>query len=228
VADFCSKKCMAAGFCCNDYTVGSNQMVSCAQACMMRARGSSWQELSSSHNGICKRNGRSGCSLVVNGYRYSFCSRCRDLAPRNPKCKFGVADQTACDYGASLTPTPQEYCSFKCQAAGYCCNDFRVGSNQMISCAQACMMRVRGAPAHQMLGWMGRGGLCRRTGSSGCSLTVGGHRYSFCSRCSDLTSDPKCKWGVASSDACVFGSLLPPSNFGELGSRSQQASLVYP
>merc|ERR1711879_138566 len=101
----------------------------------------------------------------------SFCSRCRDLAPTNPRCRHGVADQTACDYGASLTPTPQEYCSSKCQAAGYCCDDYTVGSNQMISCAQACMMRVRGASAHQMVG---RGGLCRRTDSSGCSLTVSG------------------------------------------------------
>eukprot|EP00445_Apocalathium_hangoei_P048074 CAMPEP_0204000754 /NCGR_PEP_ID=MMETSP0360-20130528/15606_1 /ASSEMBLY_ACC=CAM_ASM_000342 /TAXON_ID=268821 /ORGANISM="Scrippsiella Hangoei, Strain SHTV-5" /LENGTH=52 /DNA_ID=CAMNT_0050942093 /DNA_START=14 /DNA_END=169 /DNA_ORIENTATION=- len=42
---FCSSHCLAAGYCCNDYTVGSNQMISCAQACMMRARGSNYEEM---------------------------------------------------------------------------------------------------------------------------------------------------------------------------------------
>jgi hypothetical protein len=29
----CQVECAAKGYCCNDYTVGSNQLVSCAQAC---------------------------------------------------------------------------------------------------------------------------------------------------------------------------------------------------
>merc|ERR1719148_479249 len=91
--DFCSAKCQAAGFCCNDARIGSNQMISCAQACMIRARGSTREELASTHDGHCKRNGGSGCSLTVRGnsyHRYSFCSTCRDLT-WNSKCAHGVA-----------------------------------------------------------------------------------------------------------------------------------------
>merc|ERR1712066_735779 len=99
-----------------------------------------------------------------------------------------------------------EFCSAKCQAAGYCCNDPSVGSNQMISCAQACMMRLRGSTWEEMAS--SRGGHCQRNGGSGCGLTVGGHTYSFCSACKDLTQSAKCKWGVASHEACDFGASL--------------------
>merc|ERR1711957_418318 len=129
-----------------------------------------------------------------------------------PQCTHGVASSDACDYGAMLVPTPGEYCSSACRAAGFCCNDFAVGSNQMISCAQACMMRVRGSSLPEML--TASNGLCERNGGSGCSLSVKGHGYSFCSRCSDLTDTPKCRFGVASSDACNYGASLPPSSFG--------------
>lgn len=211
IESFCSSKCQAAGYCCNDYSIGSNQMISCTQACMMRSRGSSLDDMLTARGGFCKRNGGSGCSLSVNGHDYSFCSRCKDLTP-SPKCAFGVASSDACDYGAMLAPTPEEYCSSACKAAGFCCNDFAVGSNQMISCSQACMMRVRGSSLADML--TASDGVCKRTGASGCSLSVNGHDYSFCSHCGDLTDSPKCSFGVASSDACDYGASLPPSSFG--------------
>jgi len=210
MVEFCSAKCRAAGYCCNDYRVGSNQMISCAQACMMRARGSTWQEMAAANGGLCDRTGASGCSLVVNRKSYGFCSRCSDLTD-SPKCKWGVASSDACHYGASLSPSPEDYCAFSCQSAGYCCNDYKVGSNQMISCAQACMMRTLGASLADMTQ---RRGLCDRNGASGCSLAVGGRWYSFCSQCSDLTDRPQCKWGVAGSYACYYGAALPPSSWG--------------
>lgn len=210
--EFCSSKCQAAGYCCNDFKIGSNQMISCAQACMMRARGSSLEEmLSANAGGICRRNGRSGCVLRVRGNTYNFCGRCQDLTPSS-MCIHGVASSAACDYGASLQPSPEDYCAFRCKAAGYCCNDYRVGSNQMISCAQSCMMRTLGTSWSRLSSW--RRGLCARSGRSGCSLAVSGYTYGFCSACQDLTQDRKCRWGVESFRACDYGASLPPSRWG--------------
>jgi hypothetical protein len=211
MGEFCASKCQAPWYCCNDHTIGSNQMISCAQACMMRARGSSFQELASAGSGLCNRNGGSGCSLEVNGHPYGFCSTCQDLTS-SPQCHWGVSSSAACDYGASLVPAPEDYCFFSCKAAGYCCNDYRVGSNQMISCAQACMMRTLGASWSAIA--TTHGGICDRNGGSGCSLDVGGRQYSFCSSCADLTGTSQCQWGVASSAACDFGASLPPSHWG--------------
>lgn len=99
--EFCASQCKAAGFCCNDPSVGSNQMISCAQACMMRRRGSTWEEMDSSQGGLCKRQGDSGCGLQVRGHDYTFCSECQDLT-NSAKCHWGVADRSACDHGARL------------------------------------------------------------------------------------------------------------------------------
>jgi len=111
-AAYCAAKCKAAGYCCNDWTKGSNQMISCSQACMMRASGSHTKELAASTGGICKRTGGSGCSLTVKGKSYGFCSSCKDLTSSS-KCSFGVANSAACDHGAGLTPPgapSQAYC----------------------------------------------------------------------------------------------------------------------
>merc|ERR1719420_2694705 len=63
------------------------------------------------------------------------------------------------------------------------------------------------------------GGICNRNGQSGCSLTVNGASYGFCSSCSDLTGASQCSWGVASSAACDFGAGLSPP-----GAAATQAS----
>merc|ERR1719272_2342552 len=316
---FCAAQCQAAGNCCNDPSVGSNQQISCAQACMMRASGQRMDAMLSANGGICNRAGNSGCSLEVQGQSYSFCSSCQDLQEH---CPHGVQSSDECDFGASLLPPsavvdpvhmdlqvvcdvdacfarcesfyggsldtgdayycakgcapnsastsmnsayycnvnvqdrestclhnvdsgasefcssissnhPQcefgcgfwtlppvtappvtepvddeSFCAAQCQAAGNCCNDPSVGSNQQISCAQACMMRASGQRMDAMLS--ANGGICNRAGNSGCSLEVQGQSYSFCSSCQDLQEH--CPHGVQSSDECDFGaSLLPPS-----------------
>jgi len=102
----------------------------------------------------------------------------------------------------------ESFCAAQCQAAGHCCNDPSIGSNQQISCAQACMMRASGQRMDAMLS--ANGGICNRRGNSGCSLEVQGQSYSFCQSCQDLQDH--CPHGVQSSDECDFGaSLLPPS-----------------
>jgi len=101
---------------------------------------------------------------------------------------------------------PESWCASQCQAAGHCCNDPNVGSNQQISCAQACMMRANGQHMDEML--TANGGICNRRGNSGCSLEVQGQSYSFCQRCADLQDH--CPHGVQSSDECDFGASLHP------------------
>jgi len=96
----CAAECKSQGWCCNDYKIGSDQQISCAQACMIRALGLD-QVSCTSH---CNRNGRSGCSKVINGKQFSFCSSCKDLT-NNLKCKPWGVGPGACVAGCLLTPT---------------------------------------------------------------------------------------------------------------------------
>merc|ERR1711865_863850 len=144
------------------------------------------------------------------GRSYSFCQTCDDLQDH---CPHGVQSSSECDFGASLEPPllpvdtvaeQEEWCAGQCQAQGHCCNDPSTGSNQMISCAQACMMRASGEKMVDMLS--DHDGICDRTGSSGCDLDVGGRSYSFCQTCDDLQDH--CPHGVQSSSECDFGASL--------------------
>merc|ERR1719162_1780833 len=166
--EWCAGQCQAQGHCCNDPSTGSNQMISCAQACMMRASGEKMVDMLSDHDGICDRRGSSGCDLDVGGRSYSFCQTCDDLQDH---CPHGVQSSSECDFGASLEPPllpvdtvaeQEEWCAGQCQAQGYCCNDPSTGSNQIISCAQACMMRASGEKMVDMLS--DHDGICDRTG----------------------------------------------------------------
>ncbi|CAE8725981.1 unnamed protein product [Polarella glacialis] len=74
----------------------------------------------------------------------------------------------------------------------------------MISCSQACIMRVSGLAASSC------SKLCARNTSSGCDLSVNGNSYSFCSSCADLANSSKCTYGVASPEACLVGCALSP------------------
>ena len=98
---WCATQCQAAGHCCNDPNVGSNQQISCAQACMMRASGQRMDLMLTANGGICNRRGNSGCSLVVQDQSYSFCQRCQDLQDH---CPHGVQSNAECDFGASVVP----------------------------------------------------------------------------------------------------------------------------
>ncbi|CAE8710141.1 unnamed protein product [Polarella glacialis] len=99
---------------------------------------------------------------------------------------------------------PPWICGEACKNKGFCCNDPLVGSNQMISCSQACFMKAGGLAAPSC------SKLCARNTSSGCDLTVEGNNYSFCSSCADLTNSSKCTYGVASPEACLAGCELSP------------------
>eukprot|EP00808_Paulinella_micropora_P020117 g52821.t1 len=91
-------------------------------------------------------------------------------------------------------------CMLECKRRGFCCLDPTVGSNQFLSCSQACFIRQRGLGEAACLALCVQGG-CAYTGPDGTT-------YPKCNRCSDLTTDPKCLWGVGSSQACETGCKL--------------------
>lgn len=93
-----------------------------------------------------------------------------------------------------------EVCFDACKAHGFCCNDYNLGSNQLISCAQACIMRFRGQTEEQMQQ------LCLE--SPGCVMRINEFEYGFCSKCLDLTDSTQCRWGVADASACQLGAQL--------------------
>ena len=106
----------------------------------------------------------------------------------------------------SPTPPPpgawdEQRCADECRALGYCCGDHTVGSNQLLSCSQACMIRVRGSSA----------AVCTAACDEerGCSRTVNGHAYGMCGSCEDLDLDGdgtlECVHGVQSTQACHVG-----------------------
>eukprot|EP00438_Fugacium_kawagutii_P006567 Skav231720 [mRNA] locus=scaffold2515:94487:95347:- [translate_table: standard] len=92
-----------------------------------------------------------------------------------------------------------EVCHDTCKSQGFCCNDWSIGSNQYISCAQACMMRHRGRTLE------GVRSLC---GDQQCVRNVDNFEYGFCSQCLDLTDSSICRWGVADDSACQAGAQL--------------------
>ena len=98
------------------------------------------------------------------------------------------------------------YCGEKCKAEGFCCNDPNVGVNQLLSCAQACMIRARGSDA-DICGQACDAQALPRPGAGGCSRTVGGHRYSMCARCSDAGGS--C---VHNKDTCRAGCAMAGAN----------------
>ena len=88
----CSAICSSWNYCCNDWQLGSNQYISCAQACMMRYRGESEDSVRSQ----CPEQ---QCSVDVGGFTYALCASCEDL---HDGCRFGVQDEWACYSGASV------------------------------------------------------------------------------------------------------------------------------
>ncbi|CAE8650333.1 unnamed protein product, partial [Polarella glacialis] len=116
----------------------------------------------------------------------------------------GLASCLETVFNDGSTYEPQRICRRDCKNQGFCCNDPLVGSNQMISCSQACLMKASGLATPNC------SKLCERNTSSGCALSVQGNSYSFCSSCADLTNSSKCTDGVASPEACVAGCKLSP------------------
>jgi len=89
-ADFCARRCRQSGYGCNDYRTGSGGRISCAQACMMRAGGSSFGQLWH----LCSRGGSGRCYLTVNKRTYNLCG-CSDGAVRGSR---------ECQAGAMMSP----------------------------------------------------------------------------------------------------------------------------
>lgn len=110
-AAFCADACGGAGFCCNDASIGSNQYISCAQACMMRARGAGNAELHTSSGGVCGQDRT--CSTTVGDHQYGHCGGCTDVVAT---CPHGVQNTDACDHGASLTPPGAPLEAMDCSA----------------------------------------------------------------------------------------------------------------
>merc|ERR1719498_1116592 len=102
----CGNQCRAAGFCCNNPDVGSNQMCSCAQACMVRYYGASQttcQALVDAQTGATP--GQGGCSNSFQNHQFSFCSRCADL---DATCPHGVQSAQAGHAGCGMSLMTEE------------------------------------------------------------------------------------------------------------------------
>ena len=95
----CADECHALGFCCGDHTIGSNQFLSCSQACMIRARGTDAAACAAS----CDEP--RGCERTVNGVTYRMCGTCADLDLDGDgvrECQYGVQNTTACHAGCEM------------------------------------------------------------------------------------------------------------------------------
>ena len=108
----CFEECKAAGWCCNDPDIGSNQLLSCAQACMIRARGT--DEYTCTQKCDAQHLSR-GCWREVNGHWYSMCSSCNDL---DDTCPHGVQDANPCHDGCQMSPQTTDQ---QRVIAGQCC-----------------------------------------------------------------------------------------------------------
>eukprot|EP00947_MAST-08B_sp_MAST-8B-sp1_P000572 g572.t1 len=109
-----------------------------------------------------------------------------------------LADAKLPDPSTTSEAGAAAYCAGQCKALGYCCNDHRIGSNQYLSCSQACMIRNRGAS------YDGCNSACYSQRS--CKITVGGYKYNRCGTCSDLTAT--CPHGVQDDKECYAGCRL--------------------
>jgi hypothetical protein len=89
---FCAMSCEANESCCNDLSISSNQYISCTQACMIRIRGSDYDECTSN----CETR---ECDSSINSFSYSRCGTCADL---DESCPHGVQDPSDCFQGCSM------------------------------------------------------------------------------------------------------------------------------
>ena len=94
-AAWCAAECQSRGFCCNDHAVGSNQLLSCAQACMVRADGSS--------AAMCREavHVQRSCGRLIGTRAFALCGTCADL---DDSCPHGVQSTYAGEVGCTLTP----------------------------------------------------------------------------------------------------------------------------
>lgn len=96
-ADWCAAKCRSMEYCCNDHTVGSNSLLSCAQACMLRASGIT----SPKCNEHCTK--QATCKVTIPPFHFDLCLKCLDMTD-DYRCIYGVPDEGPCQEGCALTP----------------------------------------------------------------------------------------------------------------------------
>merc|ERR1719426_65142 len=191
----CGRGCHGSNFCCNNPDIGSNQMFSYSQACMVRYYGASEQQCLDLVN---TQTQSKGCSRSFGSHSFKFCSECADLTDQCPFGSMslvnGVPSGEPAQKGCSMVPMTEaeakKQCGSRCLESSFCCNNPDIGSNQMFSCSQACMVRYYGASEQQCLDLVNT-----QTQSKGCSRSFGAHSFKFCSKCADLT------------DQCPFGSM---------------------
>ena len=214
----CRQACAAQNECCNnDITQGSNQKLSCLQACMVVKSGVSKDE-------CLEHCPVAACSREINGMEFDSCSVCDDVPahkeafgddfrPASYECsaKFGTNEQSCeagCNAGAegdydysyaeapepepepepTPAPTPEpedvsemsdfEMCQNACAAQNECCNnDISQGSNQKLSCLQACMVVRGGATKAECM---------EQCPVDSCSREINGVTYESCQVCDDV------------------------------------------
>lgn len=197
----CEEQC--AGTVCMDPSVGINQMLSCMQSCEMRMFGEDPVACEST----CDRNGQSGCSLTVDGFTANMCGYCSDWAHASAALHTSFLNNDDCKKGCNVGKL--SICQKQCY--GTVCPDPSIGSNQQLSCAQACEFRLAGEGAAEC------GYRCNRNGQSGCSLTVSGYTANMCGWCPDWPyADQADHTSFLNNQDCVLGcSVELPTNSTE-------------
>merc|ERR1719269_577197 len=210
----CGNRCLESSFCCNNPDIGSNQMFSCSQACMVRYYGASEQQCLDLVNTQYQSR---GCSRSFGAHSFKFCSECADLTDQCPFGSMslvnGVPSGEPAQKGCSMDPMTEaeakKQCGSRCLGSNFCCNNPDIGSNQLFSCSQACMVRYYGASEQECLNLVNT-----QTQERGCSRGYangnGAWGFSFCSKCADLTD--QCPWGVQSGDASQKGCTMDIKN----------------
>lgn len=104
----CQKACAHDAHCCSTaINPGSNQHLSCLQACMVRVRGT--------HRAECEAHCQTrGCELRINGFTYSRCQSCTDVPSQGGSNDYGGtysrcshiygASEDTCRAGCALGP----------------------------------------------------------------------------------------------------------------------------
>ena len=122
----CKNECAQNSHCCNqDVWSGSNQKLSCLQACMVRVRGTDQSQC----NKYCVKD---GCSHLINGFSYWLCGECGDVPwhegyndYQNGQCShvYGSDEQSCLDGCAVAVENFDAQSSYntksKCTAGGF-------------------------------------------------------------------------------------------------------------
>ena len=100
----CKAMCAVKKHCCNtDESIGSNQYLSCLQACVVRVRGTDERTC----NSYCAS---ATTSRHINGYMYNLATSCADVVASEGKLcstRYG-SDRSTCLYGCSIGRDPEQ------------------------------------------------------------------------------------------------------------------------